>query len=102
MASSTGPRRLTGGIDAGTWAGPFLIAAVCFFSFGLLLSRLGFFQDDWHHVFYAYWQGAAGLQRFLLADRGPFAWIVYASFFRILGFSPTGWHWSLMVIRLVT
>jgi hypothetical protein len=84
------------------WISPLLILLVCFFSFGLLLSRLGFFQDDWHHVFYAYWQGAAGLQRFLLADRGPFAWIVYAFFFRILGFSPTAWHWSLMVLRFLT
>jgi hypothetical protein len=75
---------------------------VSVFSFGILLSGLGFFQDDWHHVFYAYWQGAAGLQRFLQTDRGPFAWPVYAAFFRVLGFSPTAWHWSLMIIRFLT
>ena len=75
---------------------------VCFFCFGILLSRLGFFQDDWHHVFYAYWQGAAGLQRFLLADRGPFAWTIYALFFKVLGYSPAAWHWSLMLIRFLT
>ncbi len=75
---------------------------MCFFCFGLLLSRLGFFQDDWHHVFYAYWQGAEGLQQFLLADRGPFAWTIYAFFFKVLGYSPASWHWSLMLIRLLT
>jgi hypothetical protein len=75
---------------------------VCAFSFGIVLARLGFFQDDWHHVFYAYWQGASGLQRFLLADRGPFAWIVYAVLFKVLGYSPAAWHWSLMVIRFAT
>jgi hypothetical protein len=84
------------------WIGPALAFAACFYCFGLLLSRLGYFQDDWHHVFYAYWQGAAGLQRFLLADRGPFAWTVYALFFRALGFAPASWHWSLMGIRFLT
>ena len=75
---------------------------MCIFCFGILLGRLGFFQDDWHHVFYAYWQGAEGLQRFLLTDRGPFAWPVYAAFFQLLGFSPTAWHWALMFIRFLT
>lgn len=84
------------------WSALLLVFAVCCVSFGVLLSRLGFFQDDWHHVFYAYWQGAQGLQRFLLVDRGPFAWIVYAAFFKILGYSPAAWHWSLMVIRFLT
>jgi hypothetical protein len=84
------------------WAAPTFIFLVCVFSFGIVLSRLGFFQDDWHHVFYAYWQGDQGLQRFLLADRGPFAWVVYAMFFRILGYAPAAWHWSLMLIRFLT
>ncbi len=84
------------------WVIPLFIFGVCLYSFGLILSRLGFFQDDWHHVFYAYWQGDEGLQRFLLTDRGPFAWVVYAAFFRILGYSPAAWHWSLMIIRFLT
>lgn len=84
------------------WAAPIFTLLVCIFAFGIVLSRLGFFQDDWHHVFYAYWQGDQGLQRFLLADRGPFAWVVYAFFFRILGYAPAAWHWSLMAVRFLT
>jgi hypothetical protein len=84
------------------WITPALTFAVCLFCFGILLSRLGFFQDDWHHVFYAYWQGGEGLQRFLLADRGPFAWTIYALFFKVLGYSPAAWHWSLMILRFLT
>jgi hypothetical protein len=84
------------------WAGPALGLVVCVFCYGILLARLGYFQDDWHHVFYAYWQGAEGLQRFLLTDRGPFAWPVYSALFRLLGFSPSAWHWTLMVIRFLT
>jgi len=90
------------GAKSAAWVGPALAFAVSLYCFGLLLSRLGYFQDDWHHVFYAYWQGAAGLQRFLLADRGPFAWTVYGLFFKVLGFAPAAWHWSLMAIRFLT
>jgi hypothetical protein len=102
MDKKRGAARGLGDISLAEWAGPLLAFAVCVFCFGILLSRLGYFQDDWHHVFYAYWQGAEGLQRFLLTDRGPFAWPVYAGLFRILGFAPSAWHWSLMLIRALT
>ena len=84
------------------WATAVFIFLVCFFSFGILLSRLGYFQDDWHHVFYAYWQGVAGLKSFLFQDSRPFAYVIYVFFFRILGFTPSHWHWSLMLLRFLT
>ena len=102
MDKKPGAARGLGDISLAGYAGPLLAVAVCVFCFGILLSRLGYFQDDWHHVFYAYWQGAEGLQRFLLTDRGPFAWPVYAGLFRVLGFAPAAWHWSLMLIRALT
>ncbi len=94
--------RRWGEIRLPEWSALALIFVVCLYSFGVLLSRLGFFQDDWHHVFQAYWYGAEGLRRFLLTDRGPFAYLVYVPFFKILGFSPASWHWSLMLIRFTT
>jgi hypothetical protein len=84
------------------WVAPGLTLVVCVFCFGILLARQGYFQDDWHHVFYAFWQGPLGLQKFLLTDRGPFAWPVYAGLFSVLGFSPSAWHWALMFTRLLT
>jgi len=84
------------------WTVAVFIFLVCFFSFGILLSRLGFFQDDWHHVFYDYWQGATGLRNFLFHDSRPFAYVVYVFFFHILGFTPSHWHWSLMFLRFLT
>jgi hypothetical protein len=84
------------------WTAAVFIFLVCFFSFGILLSRLGYFQDDWHHVFYAYWQGAAGLKGFLFQDSRPFAYVIYVFFFRVLGFAPSHWHWSMMFIRFLT
>jgi hypothetical protein len=102
MTKPRGAARAFGETRIIEWTAPVLSFVVCFFCFGILLSRLGYFQDDWHHVFYAYWQGAEGLQHFLLTDRGPFAWPVYAGFFKILGYSPAAWHWSLMLIRFLT
>jgi hypothetical protein len=102
MTSLRRATRVFGDTRVVEWMGPAVAFLVCLFCFGILLARLGYFQDDWHHVFFAYWQGAAGLQRFLLADRGPFAWPVYAILFRILGYSPAAWHWSLMLLRFLT
>lgn len=102
MATRSGGARVLGDTKLAEWTGPALGFAVSVFCFGILLARQGFFQDDWHHVFFAYWQGAAGLERFLLTDRGPFAWPIYAGFFKILGYSPAAWHWSLMLIRFLT
>ncbi len=84
------------------WGFLLLLLALCFYCFGVLLSRLGYFQDDWHHVFQAYWYGPEGLRRFLLTDRGPFSYLVYVPFFKVLGFVPARWHWSLMVLRFLT
>ncbi len=84
------------------WCGPLMLFVTCFFSFGILLSRLGFFQDDWHHVYYAYAEGVSGLMRFLFTDSRPLAFIAYVPLFKLLGFNPANWHWSLMILRFLT
>ncbi len=94
--------RRVGEIQLPEWAALAFIFLVCLYAFGILLSRLGFFQDDWHHIFQAYWYGTDGLRRFLLTDRGPFAYLIYIPFFKLLGFAPANWHWSLMLLRFGT
>lgn len=84
------------------WSALALLFVVCLYAFGALLARLGYFQDDWHHVFHAYWYGAEGLKRFLLIDRGPVSYLVYAAYFKLLGFTPAYWHWTLALVRFVT
>jgi hypothetical protein len=91
-----------GNINLPAWAGPVLLFVTCFFSFGLLLARLGYFQDDWHHVYYALMEGPSGLMRFLFIDSRPLAFMVYVPFFKLLGFMPAHWHWSLMFLRFLT
>jgi len=84
------------------WVGPVMLFVTCFFSFGVLLAKLGYFQDDWHHVYYAFLEGPGGLMRFLFTDSRPLAFMVYVPFFKLLGFTPANWHWSLMTLRFLT
>lgn len=81
---------------------PILIFLGCFFLFGIWLSNLGYFQDDWHHVYYAYHEGTEGLKNFFYADSRPLAYGLYGLLFRVLGFGPARWHWSLMFLRFLT
>lgn len=82
--------------------GGIIIVIVSLFSFGVLLGGLGYFQDDWHHVFYYYHEEIDGLARFFMTDNRPFATWVYSFLFNVLGVSPASWHWQLMVVRLCT
>ncbi len=83
-------------------AAPFLIFLACFFSFGVLLANLGFFQDDWHHVYYAYHEGQDGLKAFFHTDSRPLAYGLYGLLFQVLGFDPERWHWLLLLLRFIT
>ena len=83
-------------------AAPILIFVGCFFLFGIRLSSLGYFQDDWHHVYYAYYEGTEGLKNFFYTDSRPLAYGLYGLLFRVLGFDPARWHWSLMLLRFLT
>ena len=85
-----------------SWAIPAILFAACFFSHGILLSSLGYFQDDWHHVYYAYHEGADGLKNFFFTDSRPFAYFIYKYLFSFSGFTPEHWHWSLMILRFLT
>jgi hypothetical protein len=81
---------------------PALIFLGCFFLFGIWLSNLGYFQDDWHHVYYAYHEGTEGLKNFFYTDSRPLAYGLYGLLFGVLGFDPARWHWSLMLLRFLT
>lgn len=85
-----------------SWAAPLLLFLACFISFGILLANLGFFQDDWHHVYYAYHEGTEGLKNFFYTDSRPLAYGLYGLLFQLLGFDPARWHWLLMLLRFLT
>ena len=81
---------------------PLVLIAICVSAFGLLIFRLGFYQDDWHHVYYGFSRGLPSLWELFLFDNRPFASIVYYIGFSILGFKPLHWHILALLLRTFT
>jgi len=84
------------------WLVLLAIIAVCIISFGILIPTLGFYQDDWHEVFFAFQHGEKGLQQLFLYDNRPFAAYYYFIAFSILGFKPIAWHIWILILRCLT
>jgi len=80
----------------------YLILGIALVAFGVKTFGLGFFHDDWHHVYYAYNFGLDGLKQFLFFDSRPFAYVFYWPFFSLLGFDPLGWHILVLFLRFIT
>src|SRR5690349_11755121 len=78
-----------------------LIAGIALLAFSIKTLDQGFFHDDWHHVYYAYYYGWEGLNQLLFFDSRPFASIVYWPLFSVLGFSAFNWHVLVLLLRVL-
>jgi hypothetical protein len=67
-------------------------------AFGLLIPFLGFYQDDWHPIYYGYVRGLDSLRELFMYDGRPFAALIYQAAFKIIGFRPL--HWQLLALTL--
>lgn len=81
------------------WASPVALFAICLLAYGLFIPGQGFYQDDWHFVYYAYTRGAAGLIELLNYDGHPLAAALYVPSFQLLGFNPVAWQIYSLVWR---
>ena len=81
---------------------PWILLLACILAFGLLIPKLGYFQDDWNYVFNYYSFGSRGLAEFLDYDGRPFAAWVYDAGFKLLGFFPLYWHITELLLRWMT
>ncbi len=81
---------------------PLLFLVVAFLGFGLLANRLGFYQDDWPYVFYAFNKGIPSLALELYYDSRPNAAWLYIGMFNLLGFNPMAWHIAAVIFRWLT
>jgi hypothetical protein len=86
-------------VQAPSWSLPVALAIVCFITFGLFIPSLGFYQDDWHHVYYAYARGLDSLKELFLFDNRPFAALFYIPAFKLLGFQALHWQLFSLAIR---
>lgn len=71
---------------------PWVLLGISFVAFGVFIPWLGFYQDDWNHI-YAFSQGGAeGIKSVYFRDSRPFAHWLYNPLFYILGVKPLGWQ----------
>ena len=81
---------------------PLAFLVVAFIGFGLLANRLGFYQDDWPYIFYAFNKGIPSLTLELYYDSRPNAAWLYIVMFNLLGFKPIAWHLAAVIFRWLT
>ena len=81
---------------------PWILLTACVLAFGLLIPRLGYFQDDWNYVINHYLFGSKGIEDFLNYDGRPVASWVYILGFSILGYKPIFWHIAALLLRWLT
>jgi hypothetical protein len=81
---------------------PLALLALSVLGFGLLTPWLGYYQDDWPYVFYAFNKGIPSLAEELFYDSRPNAAWLYISAFHLLGFNPLFWHVAALILRWLT
>src|SRR5688500_11996050 len=81
---------------------PLAFLVLAFVAFGLLANELGYYQDDWPYVFYAFNKGIPSLTEELFYDCRPNASLLYISLFFILGFKLIVWHLTAVIFRWLT
>ncbi|OGO71084.1 MAG: hypothetical protein A2Z49_10900 [Chloroflexi bacterium RBG_19FT_COMBO_56_12] len=81
---------------------PFALLATLIVSFGLLVKDLGFYQDDWHHIYFGHTLGLSRMWDMFLYDGRPLAAVLYILGFKVLGFAPLHWHISTLALRALT
>lgn len=81
---------------------PILIPVICVAAYGVMIPFLGFYVDDWHHLYYAYRRGLASLWELFLYDSRPFASYIYYVGFSLLGFKAISWQIANLVLRALT
>ena len=81
---------------------PLALLGILIMAFGLLITQLGFYQDDWHHIYFAHSLGLTRLWDMFLYDGRPLAAVLYMLGFSVLGFTPLHWHISTLILRYLT
>jgi hypothetical protein len=78
-----------------SWTVPLALLLACLASYALLISRLGFYWDDWPIEWIAARLGPAGLARYFATNR-PYWGMLYQVTTSVLGSAP--WRWQAFAI----
>lgn len=81
---------------------PWILLVACSLAYGIMSPWLGFYQDDWHFIYYANAYGVDNLWTLSSFDNRPFAAWPYIIGFTIFGFRPLAWQISAIFLRWLT
>jgi len=81
---------------------PLVIFGALIAAFGLMIPFLGYYVDDWHHLYYRHSRGLDNFWELFLFDSRPFASIVYYFGFTLLGFKALHWQVVSLLLRGMT
>ncbi|MHC1783300.1 MAG: hypothetical protein AB9891_11215 [Anaerolineaceae bacterium] len=81
-----------------SWFIPVVLLVVSIAAYGLQISKLGFYWDDWEDVFLYHLGDPSFFWNYFAYDRPFTAW-VYVVFFPILQMDPVRWQIFILVLR---
>ncbi len=67
-----------------------------------LVTKLGYFLDDWPQLYSWIVRGAEGTKSYWIADSRWFTWWIHYVLFPILGAKPVFWHLIMFGLRWIT
>jgi len=67
-----------------------------------LISKLGFYLDDWPQVYSWTVHGFEGIKQYWIADSRWFTWWIQSALFPVLGAKPLYWHILMVFLRWAT
>lgn len=80
------------------WSIPIVFLLLCFLSFGLLITKLGFYWDDWAKTLVYHVDGLKGYWEYYAYDRPLSAW-THVLLYPFLGEVPLHWHIFTLLMR---
>ena len=83
-----------------TFVSVLLILFTCLVTYGLSISKLGYYHDDWYLLWSGQARGAASIIPLFSTDR-PFMGVIYSLAYRLLGDSYVNWHWYALMWRFI-
>ncbi len=78
-----------------------LVIFTAFVAYGVQLTQLGFYRDDWYLLWGARSKGVEGILSMFQGDR-PFVGWLYVLDFSVIGMSPLAWHVYVFCIKLAS
>ncbi len=83
-----------------TFVAALLILLTTVITYGISISKLGYYHDDWFLLWSGQARGAGSIIPLFASDR-PFMGVIYSFLYRILGNTSVNWHLYALLWRFI-